>query len=78
MGSKWLKLIHESIESFVNIRMQYSAYKRLIRKGERGPALAAQSHHPNSDICGNRNREDSHQCIYIWNIYQMNIYIIDV
>ena len=51
-GIKWLKLIHESIESFENSRIQYSAYKRLIRKGERGPAPAAQSDHPNSDICG--------------------------
>ena len=32
--NKWRKLIHESIESFENSRMQYSAYKRLIRKGE--------------------------------------------
>ena len=39
--SKWRKLIHESIESFENNRMltnAYSAYKRLIRKGEQGPA----------------------------------------
>ena len=35
--SKWRKLIQESIESFENSRMQYSAYKRLIRKGEQGP-----------------------------------------
>ena len=34
--SKWRKLIHESIESFENSRMQYSAFKRLIRKGEQG------------------------------------------
>ena len=46
------KLIHESIESFENSRMQYSAYKRLIRKGEQGPASAPQSHHANCDICG--------------------------
>ena len=50
--SKWQKLIHESIESFENSRMQYSAYKRLIRKGEQGPAPRPQSHHANSDICG--------------------------
>ena len=36
--SKWRKLIHESIESFENSRMQYSAYKRLIHKGEQGLA----------------------------------------
>ena len=46
--SKWWKLIHESIESFDSSRMQYSTYKRLIRKGEQGP----QSHHANYDICG--------------------------
>ena len=40
--SKWRKLIHESIESFENSRMQYCAYKRLI----------PQSHHTNCDICG--------------------------
>ena len=50
--SKWRKLIHESIESFENSRMQYSAYKRLIRKGEQGPAPGPQSHHANCDICG--------------------------
>ena len=32
--------------------MQYSAYKRLIRKGEQGPAPGPQSHHANNDICG--------------------------
>ena len=37
--SKWWKLIHESISSFENSRMLYSAYKRLIRKGEQAPAL---------------------------------------
>ena len=41
--SKWRKLIHESIESFENSRMQYSAYKRLIRKGEQDPAPGPQS-----------------------------------
>ena len=50
--SKWRKLIHESIESFENNRMQYSAYKCLIRKGEQGPAPGPQSHHANCDICG--------------------------
>ena len=44
---KWRKLIHESIESVENSRMQYSAYKRLIRKGEQGPAPDPQSHHAN-------------------------------
>ena len=34
--SKWRKLIHESIESFKNSCTQYSAYKRLIRKGKQG------------------------------------------
>ena len=47
--SNWTKLIHESMESFENSRMQYSTYKRLIRKGEQGPtprsAPALQSHH---------------------------------
>ena len=43
--NKWRKLIHESIESFENGCMQYSAYKRLIRKGEQGPALGPQSQH---------------------------------
>ena len=32
--------------------MQYSAYKRLIRKGEQGPAPGPQSHHANGDLCG--------------------------
>ena len=32
--------------------MQYSAYKRLIRKGEQGPAPVPQRHHVNCDICG--------------------------
>ena len=50
--SKWRKLIHESIESFENSRMQYSAYKRLIHKGEQGPAPGPKSHHANCDICG--------------------------
>ena len=50
--SKCWKMIHESIESFENGRMQYSAYKRLIRKGEQGPAPGPQSHHANCDICG--------------------------
>ena len=50
--SKWRKLIHECIESFENSRMQYSAYKSLIRKGELGPAPGPQSHHANCDICG--------------------------
>ena len=36
--SKWRILIHESIGSFENSRMQYSAYKRLIRNGELSPA----------------------------------------
>ena len=36
--SKWRKLIHESIESFENSHIQYSAYKRLIRKSGQGPA----------------------------------------
>ena len=51
--SKWRKLIHESIESFENSCMQYSAYKRLIRKGEQAPTPGPQSHHANCDICGN-------------------------
>ena len=50
--SKWRKLIHERIESFENSRIQYSAYERLIRKGEQGPAPGQQSHHANCDICG--------------------------
>ena len=50
--SKWRKLIHESIESFENSCMQYSAYKHLIRKGEQGSAPGPQSHHANCDICG--------------------------
>ena len=50
--SKWQKLIHESIESFENSRMQYSAYKCLILKGEHGPAPGPQNHHANCDICG--------------------------
>ena len=50
--SKWRKLIHESIESFENSRMQYSAYKRLIHKGEQGVTLGPQNHHANCDICG--------------------------
>ena len=41
----------ESIESFENNRVQYSAYKRLIRKGGQGPAPGPQSHHANCDIC---------------------------
>ena len=49
---KWRKLIHESIESIENSRMQYSAYKRLIRKGEQSPAPGPHIHHPNCDICG--------------------------
>ena len=32
--------------------MQYSAYKRLILKGEQGQAPGPQSHHANCDICG--------------------------
>ena len=44
--------IYISIESFENSRMQYSAYKHLIRKGEQGPAPGPQSHHANSDISG--------------------------
>ena len=35
---EWQKLIHESIESFENSHMQYSAYKPLVRKGEQGSA----------------------------------------
>ena len=31
------------VESFENSRMQYSAYKHLIRKGEQGPAPGPQS-----------------------------------
>ena len=50
--SKWRRLIHESIESFENSRMQYSAYKRLIRKGKQGPAPGLQRHHSNCDIYG--------------------------
>ena len=50
--SKWRKLIHESIESFDNSRMQYSTYQRLISKGEQGPAPGPQSKHANCDICG--------------------------
>ena len=49
--SKLRKLIHESIESFENSRMQYNAYKCLIRKGKQGPAPGPQSHHANCDIC---------------------------
>ena len=44
--------IHESIESFENSRMQYNAYKRLIRNSEQGPAPGPQSQHANYDICG--------------------------
>ena len=51
-SSKWWKLIQESIESFENSRMQYIAYKHLIRKGELGPAPGPQSHHANCDIWG--------------------------
>ena len=47
--SKWRKLIHESMESFENSRMQYSACKRLICKCEQGPAPGPQSHHANYD-----------------------------
>ena len=47
---EWRKLIHENIESFENSRIQYSAYKRLICKGEQGSAPGPQSHH--CDICG--------------------------
>ena len=50
--SKWRKLIHESIESFENCRMHYSAYKRLIHKGEQSPPPGPQSHHANCEICG--------------------------
>ena len=50
--SKWRKLIHASIESFENSRMQYSAYKRMIRKGKQGPVAGPQSHPANCDICG--------------------------
>ena len=50
--NKWRNLIHESIESYENSRMQYSAYKRLIRKDEQGPAPSPQSHHANCDIRG--------------------------
>ena len=32
--------------------MQYSAYKRLIHKGEQGPAPGPQRHHGNCDIYG--------------------------
>ena len=48
--SKWQKLIHESIESFENSHIQYSAYKCLICKGEQGQALGPQSHQANCDI----------------------------
>ena len=48
--SKWRKLVHESIESFENNRIQYSAYKHLIRKGEQDPAPSLQSRHANCDI----------------------------
>ena len=50
--SKWRKLTHKGIESFENSRMQYNAYKRLIGKGEQGPAPGPQSHHANCDIYG--------------------------
>ena len=50
--SKWRKLIHESIESFENSRMQHSAYKRLIGKDEQGQAPGPQSHHANCNIRG--------------------------
>ena len=50
--SKWRKLIHASKESFKNSHMQYSAYKRVIHKGEQCPGSGAQSHHANCDICG--------------------------
>ena len=49
---EWRKLIHKSIESFENSRMKYSAYKRLIRKGEQGSAQGPQNHHANCGICG--------------------------
>ena len=32
--------------------MQYSTYKRLIRKGEQDPTPGPQSHHVNCDMCG--------------------------
>ena len=50
--SKWRKLIHKSIEPFENSHMQYSAYKRLIHKGEQGSAPGPQSHQANCDIYG--------------------------
>ena len=50
--SNWRKLIHESIESFGNSRMPYSAYKCLIHRGKQDPAPGSQSHHANCDICG--------------------------
>ena len=50
--NKWQSVIHESVESFENIRMQYSDYKRLIRKGKQGPAPGPQSRHANCNICG--------------------------
>ena len=50
--SKLQKLIHGSTESFEKSRMQYSAYKRLIRRGEQGPVPGPQSHHASCDICG--------------------------
>ena len=49
--SMWRKLIHESIEYFENSLMHFSACKRLIHKGELGPAPGPQSHHANRDIC---------------------------
>ena len=74
--SKWWKLIQENIESFENSRMQYSAYKCLIRKGEQGPIPGPQSHHANCDIWGKISLSfaglKSHRCKYAKSILHPN------
>ena len=74
--SKRQKLIHESIESFENSRVQYSTYKCLIRKGEQGPAPGPQIHHANCDICGklcpSLAGRKSHLCKYAKSILHPN------
>ena len=50
--SQWRKLIHVDIEFFQNSRVQYAAYERLVRKGEKGRATGSQSHHVNCEIRG--------------------------
>ena len=66
--SNWRKLIHKSIESFGNSRMQYSAYRHLIHKGKQGPALGLQSHHANCDICGKLCLVSKAICVNVQNL----------